>query len=367
VALAKMTRFDMRALNPFKMRGTALPPNVLLAAKLVTIVFLIEGQWRLTQPFLPFIGLIGDIGHPAAVQHVLQYLWLGGALCLLANRAPRASCGLLGGVLLFALLSSHAYRTNNLTFTAALYLMIACSTRQTAYTIIRWQLVVLYFFAGMNRLLDAGWRSGSFFESWNTIQGYGRVYHSFASLFPSMFVSATLSWAVIITELFLAVAFAFRKTVVVGILLVVAYHSSLLLLTGSTFTMFWYALVAACIALVRWPEEPPLVEGADTPILRALRLLDVGRAFRWNEGGVAGLRLTRSTESFKGRGALARIALYHPAGYIIGFSLLAMPQDPDRRWGAVVAFAAVAWSTAILLTKHLRVRARIGDMSGDLV
>jgi hypothetical protein len=353
-----MTRFDGRTLNPFEMRGTSLPPNVLLGAKLVAIVFLIEGQWRLTQPFLPFVGAIGDIGHPAAVQHVLECLWLGGALCLLTNRAPRASCGLLGGVLLFALLSSHAYRTNNLTFTAALFLMIACSTRQTAYMVIRWQLVVLYFFAGMNKLLDVGWRSGSFFESWNSIQGYGQIYRSFASLFPSMFVSTTLSWGVIITELFLAVAFVFRRTVVVGVLLVVAYHSSLLFLTGSTFTMFWYALVAASVALVRWPEERPLVEGADTPTVRILRLLDLGRAFRWNEGEAAGLRLTRGSESLEGRGALARIALYHPTLYIIGFTLLAIPQDPDRRWGAVVAFAVVALSTVTLAKNAVTLRAR---------
>jgi hypothetical protein len=39
---------------------------------------------------------------------------------------------------------------------------------------------------------------------------------------------------------------------------VVNYHSSLLLLTGSPLTMFWYALVATAVALL-WPLEKPTV------------------------------------------------------------------------------------------------------------
>ena len=66
MAVAELTAEAPRSaasLNPFQVRGTALPPNVLLAAKVVTLVFLITGGWRLTDPFLPFIGFLGDLGN----------------------------------------------------------------------------------------------------------------------------------------------------------------------------------------------------------------------------------------------------------------------------------------------------------------
>ena len=59
------------SLNPFRVRGTALPPNVLLAAKIVALVFVITGGWRLTDPFVPFIGFLGDVASPGNFQHIV--------------------------------------------------------------------------------------------------------------------------------------------------------------------------------------------------------------------------------------------------------------------------------------------------------
>ncbi len=343
------------SLNPFDVRGTPLPPNVLLAAKLVTMVFLITGGWRLTDPFLPFVSFLGDLTSPSVFQHTLQAIWLAAAASLLANRFVRASCIVLGGVILLALLSSQAYRTNNLTFTALLLLLIGLSDRTTAATLIRGQFVVLYFWAGMNKLLDGNWRSGAFFETWNSLAGYGSAYHALASRLPAMALSTILSWGVIVTELVIAVMFAVRRLVPVGILLVIVYHSSLFLVTGSTFTMFWYSLTAASVALLYWPTAPPLVAYSDTGRLARLcgllRKLDLGRAFVWRRQASSGLRVEIDGQLFTGRDALARLLLYHPTLYVIFFALVAAPQ-PQRRWAALVAIGAVAYATFSLLRRR---------------
>src|SRR2546430_6677270 len=49
-----------------------LAPNVLLAAKLLTLVFLVKGLWQLTDPYLPYIGFLGDIASPHVFQHILD-------------------------------------------------------------------------------------------------------------------------------------------------------------------------------------------------------------------------------------------------------------------------------------------------------
>ena len=92
MAVAELTAEAPRSaasLNPFQVRGTALPPNVLLAAKVVTLVFLITGGWRLTDPFLPFIGFLGDLASPHAYQDTLQAIWLIAAASLLLNQLVR--------------------------------------------------------------------------------------------------------------------------------------------------------------------------------------------------------------------------------------------------------------------------------------
>jgi hypothetical protein len=350
------------SLNPLSIRGTALAPNVLLAAKLVTFVFLIRGAWRLTDPYLPFIGFLDDITEPHVFQRTLQAVWLVAAAALFLNRFVRLSCGVLGGVIFVALFSSSAYFTNNLTFTALLLLLIGLSDRMTASNLIRAQLVVLYFWAGLNKLLDNNWRSGAFFETWNSLQGYGAVYREIASQLPPMVLAALLSWLVIATELFLAVAFAIRGFVLAGILLLITYHSSLLFVTGGTFSMFWYALLGACIALIDWPARPPSVHygvvGRLGRIATALRRLDLGHAFAWNPEEGSSLRLAIGPQVFSDRDALARVVLYHPTLYFIFFGLAAVPRI-EPRWAAVIAFGVVGFVVFELLRKRLSPRLQI--------
>jgi vitamin K-dependent gamma-carboxylase-like protein len=359
VAVAELSPAEStepRSLNPLAVRGTHLPPNVLLAAKLVTLVLLIG--WRgLTDPYLPFIGFLDDLVSPGVYRHTLQAVFLLAAACLFINRFVRLSCGVLGGTILLAVLSSQAYRANNLTFTALLLILIGLSDRTTVSTIIRAQLFVLYFWAGMNKLLDENWRSGAFFETWNSLQGYGDLYRTMASQLPATVLSVVLSWVVIATELFLSVAFAVRRLVPVGILIVVVYHSSLLFVVGGTFGMFWFSLLAACLALTRWPARRPSVDyGVDGSVGRLtglLRKLDLGRAFAWDGHEGSGLRLVVEEQAFSGRDALARVLFYHPTLYFIYFALVAVPQ-PQPRWAALVAFGVVGYVVFDLTRTKLR-------------
>jgi hypothetical protein len=365
VAVAEVTAEAPRtaaALNPFRVRGMPLSPSVLLAAKIVTLVFLITGGWQLTGPYLPFIGFLGEIASAKACQHVAQAIWLIAAASLLLNQLVRPSCLALGGTLLLAQLWSQPYRTNNLTFTALLLLLIGLSDRRTATMLIRAQLVVLYFWGGTNKLLDVHWRSGTFFESWVGIHAYAPPYRHLANLLPSLVLSKIASWAVILTELFISVTFMVRKLVPVGILLVIAYHSSLFLVTGTTFTMFWFALTAACIALVTWPEEPPVVryggEGWLARLGRLLHRLDLGHAFRWEQISDGGVEFASGTSRFSGREALARVALYHPTLYLIFYALAAI-QEPARRWAAFVALAVDAYAAFVLVRSSRSQRVQV--------
>jgi hypothetical protein len=361
----KLSEATHHSWNPLATRGTPLPPNVLLAAKLITLVFFLLGSWRLRQPYLPFIGFLDDLGSPQTFQHTLQVVWLLAALSLFMNRYVRLSCAVLGLVILITMLASHAYRANNTMLTGLLLFLIGMSDRETASMIIRWQLVVLYFWAGLNKLLDPDWRSGAFFEIWNGISGWGEPYRGLASLFPSMVFSAILSWGVIVTELFLAVAFAVRRLVIVGILGAVVYHSSLLFVTGDTFTMFWFTALAACIALLKWPANPPSVhyrgDGLLGGITVLLHKLDLARAFTWERNERSGLRVVIGERVYNGGDALARVLLYNPMVYFTFFTLVALsPPSAGRRWAALIVFGVVGYAVIDLVKGKFFTRLEVG-------
>jgi len=86
--------------------------------------------------------------------------------------------------------------------------------------------------------------------------------------------------------------------------------SSLFLLTGTTFTMFWYSLTAACIALVEWPASAPTVhiggEGRFARVGSLLRKLDFGHAFAWEQGRDSDLQLVSGERRFIIRGRSLR-------------------------------------------------------------
>lgn len=338
----------LQARNPFRIYGTDLAPGALLAAKLIALVFATEGLWRLTDPFVPYVSIFDHTGDPTRFRHILSALWIAAAVALFLNLWPRVACGVLGGTIGIALLSSDAFRTNNLTYTAIVFLLIALSTRATVFTILRWQLVVLYGFAATNKLLDEGWRNGAFFQSWNAVQGYGHIYKAVSDLFPGRSFSAGASWGIILAEFALMGMFLVARLAPLGALGVIAYHSSLLFITGSTFTMFWYALVATSLALL-WPAaEPPIATVESAP----LRVIDLGRAFTWRRGPIS---LAIGATTFTGTEAFIRIVALQPVLYGLGYYLLASPNDPNRRWGALIAFAGVG---AGLLLRYRRPDAR---------
>src|SRR3954452_20295830 len=79
-------------LNPLRMSGTALPPNLLMAAKLLVLAYALEGEiGDLPDGFLPFVSYLGHFNGSVYYRHALQAIIVGAALALWLNRAVRAS------------------------------------------------------------------------------------------------------------------------------------------------------------------------------------------------------------------------------------------------------------------------------------
>lgn len=312
--------------NPLSCDGTALPPNVLLMAKLLVVFLLCRGAFsQLSDHFLPFLPFFDYIGTPQQFRTALQVVCGTAAAGLLFNRAVRACAFTLGLTLLISILSSRALFSNNRTFVACLLLLAGLSERGQAPWLVRAQVVMLYLGSGLNKLLDPDWRTGQFIEFWmHEILNQG-TYQALAAQLPPMRLSAAAGWLAIATELGLAVLFLRPRWYGWAIRLGILFHTAMLVVThGQLSVVFYYATLASYLAFVRWPERPLVVR---------------------SEGGWA---VDVDGVVYAGAAGAVRLLAYSPAAYAVFAVLIAHPgrlAPWPVYWAALAVPVACAWLT----------------------
>ena len=297
--------------NPLRVTGTDMPRNLLLACKLIVVAFLANGQLsRIPRELPPLLSVLDHIGSRAAFHHALQAVFVVAAGALLLNRRPQVAAVIAGGVILFGTISSRLYFENNTEFTGLILLLSGLSAWGDRTRLVRYQVVLLYAAAALNKLLLGDWRSGQFFQNWATITSLHAAYHHVSTLLPHLVLAKLLAWSAILTEAALAVGFALRRLSPYAIWLAVGYHSTLMLSAGRTFGMFYPALLASYLAFARpWPGHVDLVHAPGR--LGRLRILDTEHVFRWQLDG-DGLVVETGQSELRGIAALRRVLRYAP-------------------------------------------------------
>lgn len=335
--------------NPLRVTGTPMPPNLLLACKLIAVAFIVNGQVRrLPGHFLPFFSALDHVGSQPAYRHGLQAAFVVAAVALLLNRAPHVAASVAGASILIGTISSRIYFENNTEYTGLILLLAGLAASGDRTRLVRYQVVLLYAAAALNKLLDADWRSGQFFENWAAVTSLHATYHHVSSLLPQLVLAKLLAWSAICTEAALAVGFAIRRFYPYAIWLAVGYHSTLMVTAGRTFGMFYFALLASYLAFARpWPDG--VWAHARVPArLRRMRLLDTEGTFVWEDGPRMAVDAPDGTAT--GFTALRRILRFAPPAFFAFWIVAALPQ-PDathRLIGlavlAVLAVVAVEWA-----------------------
>ena len=332
----------------FSLQGASSPEAALLA-KLLALCWLIAGHaLYVPQVFLPFWRVL-DGAPSGPLWVVLLSLGLLSTAGVLLSYRVRACCFVLALVIFGATLSSRIYFSNNRLFCACLFLLLALTPTGQKPLLVRYQVVILYFGAALDKLLDADWRSGQFMESFARRLGdfgtlwspswkigapnlFTELYLRLLELLPPMMLSWVVSWATILTELSLALLFwrgAWRPAIGLGIL----FHCGLLLLTGSTMGMFFYAALCSYLAFLAWPVTIHL------ELPSSLRWLAVLLRQEATPGEKILLRLDE--EEHRGRAALIRLLWCSPVFYFLLALLLSGPWF--RPWLVFVLLALIPW------------------------
>jgi hypothetical protein len=304
--------------NPLKCSGTGLPANLTILVKVLAIALLLTNHVRiLPDPWLSFIPPIDAIP-PLLFKRTLQTVFLVSALAIIFNRRLRVASLILGATMLLAVVSSKAYYGNNKTF-CGLMLFLAGLYKPGGYPFLRWQLALTYFGAGLNKLLDADWHSGLFFENWSVNRLHQPWYIALDSLLPAMYLARFMCWATIVTELgivpFILIPSLYEWVIISNVL----FQASLLLFDGTTFTVFFYSMTGASLAFVAWPTEPVAVmydahRGFGNAAKRFFSSWDFDRRFLWvpTEGI---LHFSLGSKVYSGFRALRMLLLLNPVTY----------------------------------------------------
>jgi hypothetical protein len=325
-------------------------------AKLVALCVLLTVDWRnLPDPFLPFVPVLSHLGPGPLFRFSSKAILLAGLFALLFNRHVRAACLTIGSVYLLANLSSRIYFQNNRLFVGCLFFLAGLTEQGKTPWLLRCQVALVYFSAGLNKLLDAGWRSGDFFAAWSGPFIKERLYFRVEALLPGRMLARLFSWSTIAGELGLSFSLLsrwFSTAIWIGVL----FHTGLLFLTGRTFGMFYYAALASYLSFLEWPRyRVTVLYNRESALCRSTR-----RFFEWitvepiadwvacqAPDGVHGKRIHALVDGrvYKGFGAIKLLLLYNPVVYFVIATVLAVPEPagfPYRRWVAALLWIVFA-------------------------
>jgi predicted DCC family thiol-disulfide oxidoreductase YuxK len=320
-------------------------------------------DWRsLPDPFLPFLPVLSHLGPGHLFRLSSKAILLTALFALLFNRHVRAACLTIGSVYLLAILSSRIYFENNHLFVAVIFFLAGLAEPGRTPWLLRCQIALVYFSAGLNKLLDAGWRSGDFFTTWSRPFIHEKLYFRVEGWLPGRMLARLFSWNTIASELglsFLLLSRWFVAAVSMGIL----FHTGLLFMTGRTFGMFYYAALASYLAFLEWPRSGVAVLydgdcGFCTSTRRFFEAITLEPIAEWvpfqtaqDLHGIREEELKRRIHVFvdgrtyKGFAAIKTLLLYNPVVYFVAATILAAPEPAGfayRRWLAALLWIAFA-------------------------
>jgi predicted DCC family thiol-disulfide oxidoreductase YuxK len=355
---------DVQSRNPFRFSGLDLPMPLILVAKLLAVCVIARFIWRdLPEPFLPFVPVLDLFRDASYFGWGLRGAALIGSLAVLVNYRTRTACLVIGSAFLLGILSSRIYFENNRFFLGCMFFLLGLYDERTGPWLVRAQMILVFFSAGLNKLLDVSWRSGHFFDFWSHTFVNKNLYFQLAAWLPQMFLPRFMSWMTICMEFSIAFGLMFRRTRLVAIWIGLMLSLGLNVLTERTFGVFFYAMPICYLVFIEWPPSrvTVLYDGDCGFCFRTRRWMerfDLEKLFVWtpfqqaeNLYGISQeslrqrLYVVTDEKKYSGFRAFRIIALYNPLAYFLMLGALMLPQSAylyHRSWVAI--FFAIFFS-----------------------
>ncbi len=271
--------------RPWRVTGTEMPPPLLLMSKLLFLVLLFGGfRGKFDAPFLPFVPVLDIFRQwPWFYRHGLEGLFLAAGGLLWLNIRPRATCVLLGSVVILVLVGSKPLFRNHVFLVGCLFLLAGLTRPGGPPVLLYVQLSLLYLGAFLNKILLVDWLDGRFMDNFLANARENSVYLGLIEIIPRMWVANLLGWGSMFVELIIGLFFLFAKTRSAAVWIAVLFHFGMFVfLLGETFGHFFEDMLLAVLVVLAWPEKPAALYPRLLPFgisKLGVRLLDWDRTF----------------------------------------------------------------------------------------
>jgi hypothetical protein len=245
-------RWDWSTLNPLRVGADGLPFEAALLARLVIVALLVKGYDALPGPGVAFIAALQVEVPPNGSVIWPRLAFYLGAAAVLFNVAPRTGALLAALSLFLVSLWNMGSLSHSRLFPGCLLLLVSLAPTSSATTLFRWQVVLLYAGAALNKSLDLDWWNGQFIHAYSASKAHLFFYADFADV-AGRWPARLLSWSAMVLEAAVAVAFARARWVPEGIVCGLALHIGIMAWLGFDFEAFFYTVAAAYAAAVTWP------------------------------------------------------------------------------------------------------------------
>jgi hypothetical protein len=192
----------------------------------------------------------------------------------------------------------------------------------------------MYFGAGLNKICEADWRSGVYFEYWMHEIIHQKYYIWAASLLPHLMLSKLMCWLTIATEFSLAAGFLIPRTYFLTIWLGIYFHAMALVMTTVDFGIFTTAVFASYLTVVPWPEQIKVFYNPRNYLCSGVKafinFFDVDRQFAWeaiNNDGHRHWQTSIRGKLSEGFCGIKKVLFFLPLFYFGLTGLLCISQD----------------------------------------
>ncbi|MDN5199938.1 hypothetical protein QQ008_01160 [Fulvivirgaceae bacterium BMA10] len=304
-------------------------------SKLLVLCLIIKGYFSgLPSPFLPFLPILDEV-NPDLFQFSLKLFFILASLSLFLNYKVRMSCIVLGLVFIVAILSSKTYYSNAKFFVGVIFLLTGLQGPNQGAWLIRWQLILVYFGSGVNKLMEEDWWTGQYFEHWMVNVLHVEFYMDISRSLPPLLFAKFLCWSTMIIELILIPLFLLVKKDVLAIWIAVLFHTGALLLSNLSFGVFYAAALFSYLSLIQWPQSIKVYYRENNPFYKILHKFlkptDWDQLFHWssesstisNKNGFQVIINNKFTSGFK---ALKLLLFYHPVTHFLFALFITLPK-----------------------------------------
>lgn len=318
-----------------------MPPLIVLMVRCVAVAILLKGYYwghyrGFLSPFAPFCPLFDLIPYKYGFMLLLTGSFVISLFGVIFDGRRVRFWSFCAAALIFTgMLSTRFYFSNNKTFAGCLFFLASLMRKNDEPVFIRWQLVIMYFGAGLNKILTADWLNGIYFDYLLGELKPQEWYIWLQGMFPERWLGTGMAWATIVTEFTLAVLFLRRRWMAAGAWLAVYFHGSALLMSQSDYGIFTASLFSSYLIVLGWPAWQKLKvsgRGFWSGAGKYLQNLDADRKLKVEEKQGQTTVLEEPTGRWEGWTAIKRFLVTQPAVVLAGIVFLTISPEQYVWW-----------------------------------